>query len=86
MNIHAVVYTYSKGNETITENLTTLSGHTWTKEITVPAGTEVIHIGANAIGVLAASVLKVQIYVDGVLKKEGVSTGEVMSAQTMYNF
>lgn len=48
-----------------------LGGTTWTSpEITAPANATVASVVLNAIGANAASTLKVQVYVDGVLKKK----------------
>lgn len=69
--------------------LTTVSGinsQSWTSpELTVPSGANVASIIANAAGANASSTLKVQVYVDGVLKKEGTSTGTALSATAQYN-
>ena len=82
-NISTVVYGY---DSQIT-SATTLSGTTWTSpEITVPAGTISLNVTGNARGVDASSSLKAQIYVDGELKKEGSSTGAVLSALASYSF
>jgi hypothetical protein len=66
---------------------TSLSGTTWTSpEITVPAGAVIANAGIDATGGDASATLKVQIYVDGSLKKEGTSSGEILSAHASYNF
>lgn len=66
---------------------TSLTGTTWTSpEITAPAGTLTANVGVNAVGANASSTLKVQIYVDGELKKEGTSSGQTLSASANYNF
>ncbi|WP_316798680.1 hypothetical protein [Pedobacter frigidisoli] len=81
-SISTVVYGY---DSQIT-SATTLSGTTWTSpEITVPAGTVSLNVTGNARGVDASSSLKAQIYVDGELKKEGSSTGAVLSALASYS-
>lgn len=62
-----------------------LGGITWTSpEITAPSNVNLANITVNAIGVNASSTLKVQIYVNGVLKKEGTSTGTALSATAQY--
>lgn len=66
---------------------TSLTGTTWASpEITAPAGTSTVNVGVNAVGANASSTLKVQIYVDGELKKEGTSSGQTLSASANYNF
>ncbi|WP_419868404.1 hypothetical protein [Chryseobacterium sp. CT-SW4] len=82
-NIDVAVYAYDSNST----SATSLSGTTWTSpEITVPAGTYNVNVGATAIGADASSTLKVQIYVDGELKKEGTSSGQILSAQANYTF
>ncbi|MET0571353.1 MAG: hypothetical protein ABWZ79_07995 [Pedobacter agri] len=81
-SISTVVYGYDSQITTAT----TLSGTTWTSpEITVPAGTVSLNVTGNASGVDASSSLKAQIYVDGELKKEGSSTGAILSALASYS-
>ncbi len=81
-SINMAVYGYDA-------TLTTVSGinsQSWTSpELTVPSGANVASIIANAAGANASSTLKVQVYVDGVLKKEGTSTGTALSATAQYN-
>lgn len=80
-NISTVVYGYDSQITTATS----LSGTTWTsQEITVPAGTISINIAANAIGANTNSTLKAQIYVDGELKREGASSGAILSASASW--
>lgn len=63
-----------------------LSGTTWTSpEITAPANANLASITVNGIGANSSSTLKVQIFVDGVLKKEGTSTGTALSATAQYS-
>lgn len=82
-NITTVVYGY----DTNATTATSLSGTTWTSpEITVPAGTMMLNIASGATGANANSTLKAQIYVDGELKKEGTSSGAVLSASASYQF
>lgn len=81
-NINISVYGY---DATLT-TASALSGTTWTSpEITAPANSNVATIMVNAMGVNISSTLKVQIFVDGVLKKEGTSTGTALSATAQYN-
>ncbi|SFN23764.1 hypothetical protein SAMN05421594_1737 [Chryseobacterium oleae] len=82
-NIKTAVYGYDSTNTTATS----LSGTTWTSpEITSPAGAINVNVGVNATGSSSASTLKVQIFVDGELKKEGTSSGEILSATANYTF
>lgn len=70
-----------------TTTATSLTGITWTStEITAPAGSFSANVAVNAVGANANSTLKVQIYVDGQLKKEGTSSGQYLSASANYNF
>ena len=82
-NISVAVYAYDSNQTTATS----LTGTTWTSpEITVPAGTVVATAAVSATGANASSSLKVQIFVDGELKKEGTSTGQILSASVTYGF
>ncbi|MGU3373719.1 hypothetical protein [Chryseobacterium sp. M5A1_1a] len=66
---------------------TSLSGTTWTSpEVTSEAGAYNANVAVNAIGTDASSTLKVQIWVDGELKKEGASSGQYLSASASYVF
>ncbi len=80
--INMVVYGYDV-------TLTPVSGINapiWTSpEITVPPNASIASITANALGVNTSSSLKVQVYVNGLLKKEGISTGTALSATAHYN-
>lgn len=67
--------------------VTGLNGTTWTSpEITAEGVVYNSNVVVNATGVDASSTLKVQIWVDGVLKKESVSTGTTLSASAAYSF
>lgn len=80
--INLAVYGY---DATLT-TASSLSGTTWTSpEVTAPASASLASLTVNAIGVNAASTLKVQVYVNGVLKKEGTSSGTALSATAQYN-
>ena len=82
-NINMVVYGY---DATLT-TASSLSGTTWTSpEITVPSSAKVSSVIMNGIGANASSTLKVQIFVNGTLKKEGTGSGTALSAQAQYNF
>lgn len=64
-----------------------LSGATWTSpELTAEGVVYNTNVVVNATGVDATSTLKVQIWVDGQLKKESVSSGMTLSASTSYTF
>lgn len=66
---------------------TGLSGTTWTSpEITVPANALSVAVAVGGTGVDVSSTLKVQIFVNGELKKEGTSSGTVLSASASYGF
>ncbi len=80
-NIDGAVYGID-GNPT---TATSLSGTTWSSpEVTSEAGAYNANVVVNAIGVDATSTLKVQIWVDGELKKEGTSSGQYLSASASY--
>ncbi|OBW42763.1 hypothetical protein AB670_00847 [Chryseobacterium sp. MOF25P] len=82
-NIDIAVYGID-GNPT---TATSLSGTTWTSpEITTEAGAFNANVAVNAIGASASSTLKVQIWVDGELKKEGTSSGQYLSASASHTF
>ncbi|AZB25360.1 MULTISPECIES: hypothetical protein [Chryseobacterium] len=74
----------------IDSNATTassLSGTTWSSpEVTAEKGSYNANVVVNAIGPNASSTLKVQIWVDGELKKEGTSSGQYLSASASYTF
>ncbi|MFL9833448.1 hypothetical protein [Chryseobacterium terrae] len=83
VNISKAVYGIDGNPITVTG----LSGTTWmSPEITMEGVIYNTNVVVNATGMDASSTLKVQIYVDGVLKKEGVSTGTNLSASTSYTF
>ena len=66
---------------------TSLSGTTWSSpEITTEAGAMSANVAVNAVGANASSTLKVQIWVDGELKKEGTSSGQYLSASASHTF
>ncbi|QIY90719.1 hypothetical protein [Chryseobacterium gallinarum] len=82
-NIDMAVYGID-GNPT---TATSLSGTTWSSpEITSEPGSYNANVAVNAMGANASSTLKVQIWVDGELKKEGTSSGEILSASASYTF
>ncbi|WP_210151072.1 hypothetical protein [Chryseobacterium scophthalmum] len=64
-----------------------LSGAAWTSpEVTAEGVVYNTNVVVNATGVDMTSTLKVQIWVDGQLKKESVSSGMTLSASTSYSF
>lgn len=83
VNISKAVYGIDGNPITVTG----LSGTTWTSpELTAEGVVYNSNVVVNATGVDAASTLKVQIWVDGQLKKESVSSGLTLSASTSYTF
>lgn len=83
VNISKAVYGIDGNPITVTG----LSGATWTSpELTAEGVVYNTNVVVNATGVDAASTLKVQIWVDGQLKKESVSSGMTLSASTSYTF
>ncbi|WP_415326201.1 hypothetical protein [Chryseobacterium sp. MMS23-Vi53] len=82
-NIDIAVYGID-GNPTTASSL---SGTTWTSpEITTDKNAYSANVAVSADGANASSTLKVQIWVDGELKKEGTSSGQVLSASAAYAF
>lgn len=82
-NIEVAVYGID-GNPTTASSL---GGTTWTSpEVTSEAGAYNANVAVNAIGADASSTLKVQIWVDGELKKEGTSSGQYLSASASHVF
>ncbi|MDR3022570.1 hypothetical protein [Chryseobacterium sp.] len=82
-NIDVAVYGID-GNPTTASSL---SGSTWSSpEVTSESGAYSANVAVNAIGADASATLKVQIWVDGELKKEGTSSGQYLSASTSYTF
>lgn len=82
-NISKAVYGIDGNPITVTG----LSGTTWSSpELTTEGAVYNVNVVVNAIGADASSTLKVQVWVDGVLKKEGVSSGQNLSASTSYTF
>jgi len=80
--VNMVVYGY---DGTLT-TATSINSQSWTSpEITVPGDATVATITTNGRGVDASSSLKVQVYIDDVMKKEGTGTGTALSAAAQYN-
>ncbi|PJJ62852.1 hypothetical protein [Chryseobacterium geocarposphaerae] len=70
-----------------TTSASSLSGTTWSSpEVTAEAGAYSANVAVSATGANASSTLKVQVWVDGELKKEGTSSGQVLSASAGYTF
>ena len=83
VNISKAVYGIDGNPITVTS----LSGTTWASpELTAEGVVYNSNVVVNATGVDAASTLKVQIWVDGELKKESISSGQTLSASTSYTF
>lgn len=83
-NIGVAVYADGSGK---TESFTSLSGNTWTSpEYTISSSAHTVNFGANGTGATANSTLTVEIWVDGVKKADGKSTGTILSAQASYSF
>lgn len=75
------------GYDSKTTTASSLTGTTWTSpEIDVPAGTHAALAAVSATGVNASSTLKLQVFVDGEMKGEGTSSGQVLSASVSYEF
>jgi hypothetical protein len=63
-----------------------INSETWTSpEIDVPAGAHVASVSTSAMGAGSTATLKVQVYVNGELKKEGTSTGTALTSTVQYN-
>jgi len=70
-----------------TESFTSLSGSTWTSpEYTISSSAIVLGGAVNGTGPDANSTLTMQVWVDGVMKAEGKSTGQILSASTTFSF
>lgn len=80
-SISTVVHSNVQGEAT---TLTSLSGNTWSTKLTVNADVQAISLGANATATDATGTLKVQILIDGVVVKENTSSGQYLSATTVY--
>lgn len=82
-DIDAAVY----GIDSNATTASSLSGTTWSSpEVTSEKGAYNANVVVNAVGTNASSTLKVQIWVDGELKKEGTSSGQYLSASASYTF
>jgi hypothetical protein len=82
--IGTAVYVDGSGK---TESFTSLTGKTWTSsEYTIPASARVVSFGANGTGPNANSTLVTEIWVDGVKKADGKSTGTILSSNASYTF
>lgn len=80
-SITTVVHSNVQGEPT---TLTSLSGSTWSTKLTVNADVQAISLGANATATDATGTLKVQVLIDGVVVKENTSSGQYLSATTVY--
>jgi hypothetical protein len=72
--IHTVIYLAASGENTTLSNL---SVATWeSAEINMPANTGAVSLAAVGTAANASATIKVQIFVDGVMKKESTATGQ----------
>src|SRR5687767_14448557 len=72
--IHTVIYMAASGENTTLANL---SVPTWeSAEFNMPASTGAVSIAAVGTAANASATIKVQIFVDGVMKKESSATGQ----------
>lgn len=83
-SIMTALFTNATGD--ITTNSSVNSTTFTSAELTIPSSIPVISFGANGTGTSSTSTLKVQIWVDGKMVKENVSTGTILSATTTYSF
>lgn len=82
--INTAVYT---AGATQSETFTTLNVQNWTsQEYTIPSSAQMINFGASGTGADANSTCVVEIWVDGVKKADGKSTGKILSASAGYQF
>ncbi|WP_251040513.1 hypothetical protein [Chryseobacterium sp. ISL-6] len=82
-SIANAAYGYDANNTQVTG----LSGTSWTSpEFTAPAGAVIVNGGVVGTGANANSTLKVQVYIDGELKKEATGSGTTLSATASYSF
>lgn len=83
--ITTVVYIAANGQETTVSNL---SVGTWeSQEVNMPASTLAVSFGAVGTAAAAGGNMKVQIIVDGVVKKESTATGgPALSASATFYF
>lgn len=83
VSIFSAVYGY---DATLTTR-TSIGGNSWTSpEITVPASAIGSSCYANGSGPDAQATLKVEMFVDGELKKTGTSQGTALTAGAQMNF
>lgn len=74
-NIQLAVYAI---DDDITSE-SSIPGTEWASDLIIaPAGTKNVSLNAQGIGADASSTMKVQIFVDGELKKEGKAKGEIL--------
>lgn len=84
-SLHTVVYMAASGQSTTLSNLT---GTTWeSAEFNMPASTGAVSIAGVGTAANASATIKVQIFVDGVMKKESTATGQTsFGASTTFYF
>ncbi len=74
------------GYDSTLTSASSIGGTTWSSTtITAPSNATIATVSMNAIGNNSSSTLKVQIYVNGILKKEAFSTGTALAAIAQYN-
>ena len=82
--IHTVLYIAASGENTTISNLSTA---TWeSQEFNMPASTAAVSFGALGTPANASASMKVQIIVDGVVKKESTSSGGILNASATFYF
>ena len=82
--IHTVIYIAASGENTTIANL---SVGTWeSAEFNMPASTAAVSFGALGTPANGSASMKVQIIVDGVVKKESTSSGGLLNASTTFYF
>ena len=75
------------GYDTQITTATGIGGTTWTSaEMNVPASAINANVVMNATATSGTATLKVQIFVDGQLKKEGTGTGSILTASATHVF
>lgn len=83
VNLSDVAYGFD--NEITTA--TNLTGATWTSpELTQPNGARSIGISIGGAGPNASATMKVQVVVDGEVKKEGTATGQILHTSVIHFF
>lgn len=80
-NISTIVY--ALGSETFP--VTNVNNTSWSsQEITIPNNVNTLSLSGNATGTSQSSSIRLEIYVNGQLKKQQTTSGTVMSTFTQY--